>query len=475
MPAQSAPTNSGDGSHLSPDVLEQSIHQPRTQGKGAVAMKLFTPRRVSTTVLITFIALLLTSGLTPLLQVTPTTALAQTAPADNQQTSGVGRIDLQKKHQVVILVGGIVEEVAVEVGDVVKKGQPLVTLNTQELEWAVQQAEMNLENARLSLAKLNETVEATDVAQAEANVLSAKENLAVVQGGPTKEQLSAAENSAAAAWAAYEELQAGPTEAQLTQANASLRRAEIELQEAQRAYDKIAWMPEAGTMPESAALQNATLSYESAKAGYDETVRPAKKSSLQSSLAGAQSAQDGLNELKKKPTPAELAGAKAALASAEATLAKMKKGPNANDLRQAEIGVEQALIGLEQARLNLENAEVVAPIDGTVLAVTVETGLSVGGGTVVVTLADVSKLKLTVNVEQKDIGQIQVGQEATVSVYGITDRAFAGKVDLIVPVSDTSTGLVTFPVTLSLTDESLAGLLPGMTATAIFTPTAEAK
>jgi multidrug efflux pump subunit AcrA (membrane-fusion protein) len=437
--------------------------------------RLFTQRRTSTTLLITLITLLLTSGLTPLLQLTPTTALAQTVPVDTKQPSGVGRIDLQKKHQVVILVGGIVDEVAVELGDVVKKGQTLVKLNTQELEWGVQQAEMNLENARLSLAKLNETVEATDVAQAEANVLSAKENLAVVQGGPTKEQLSAAENSAAAAWAAYEELQAGPTDAQLTQANASLRLAEINLQEAQRAYDKIAWMPEAGTMPESAALQNATINYESTKASYDETVKPAKKSNLQSSLAGAQSAQDALNELKKKPTPAELAGAKAALASAEATLAKLKKGPNANDLRQAEIGIEKALIALEQARLDLGNAVVTAPIDGTVLAVNVETGLSVGGGTVVVTLADVTKLKLTVNVEQKDIGQIQVGQEAAVSVYGITGRTFAGVVDLIVPVSDTSTGLVTFPVTLRLTDESLAGLLPGMTATAVFSQTEEAK
>lgn len=435
--------------------------------------RLFTQRRASTTVLITLITLLLTSSLTPLLPLT--TALAQTVPAGAEPPSGVGRIDLQKKQQVVILVGGIVDEVAVEVGDIVKKGDPLVKLNTKELAWAVQGAEMNLESARLSLAKLNETVEATDVAQAEANVLSAKENLALVQSGPTKEQLSAAENNASSAWAAYEDLKAGPTQEQLTQANASLRKADIDRQEAQRAYDKIAWMPDAGTTAESAALQNATISYESAKAAYDEMVKPAKQSALQAALAGAQSAQDALNELKKKPTPAELAGAKAALASAEATLAKLKKGPNANDLRQAEIGVEQALIALEQARLNLENAAVVAPIDGTILALNVEPGLSVSGGTVIATLADVNKLKLTVNVEQKDIGKVQVGQSAAVSVYGMTDHTFTGKVDLIVPVSDTSTGLVTFPVTLSLTDESLAGLLPGMTATAIFTETAKAQ
>jgi multidrug resistance efflux pump len=90
-------------------------------------------------------------------------------------------------------------------------------------------------------------------------------------------------------------------------------------------------------------------------------------------------------------------------------------------------------------------------------------------------MADTAQLKLTVNVEQKDIRHIQIGQSAAVSVYALPDQVFTGVVDLIIPVSDTSTGLVTYPVTLHFTDKSLAGLLPGMTATAIFTETAAAQ
>ncbi len=438
-------------------------------------MKVFTPRRGFTTALSMLVLLLLiNSGIAPFFAATYQTALAQTVPAADKPTSGVGRVDLEEKHQVVLMASGIVDTVTVEVGDAVSEGDVLVTLDTQELEWAVQQAEMDLESARLSLAKLNETVDETDVAQAEATALLARENLAVVERGPTAEELSAAQNNAAAAWAAYEELQAGPTESQLTQARAGLRLAEISLQEAQRAYDKIAWMPEAGATGESAALQEATISYESAKAGYDETVLPAKKSALQSALASSQSAQDALNALELKPTAAELAAAKAELASAEAALAKMQKGPNANDLRLAEISVETSLIALEQARINLENAQVKAPMAGTVLAVNVEPGLSASAGTVVVTLADMTTLKMTVNVEQKDIRHIKVGQSASVSVYALPEHMFTGVIDLIVPVSDMTTGLVTYPVTLRFTDDSLDGLLPGMTATAIFTATADA-
>ena len=440
-------------------------------------MKVFTPRRGFASVLFSLVILLLiNSGIAPFFATDIRTALAQTVPATTDKpASGVGRVDLEEKHQVVIMVGGIVDTVSVEVGDTVAKGDVLVTLDTQELEWAVQQAEMDLESARLSLAKLNETVEATDVAQAEANTLLAKENLAVVERGPTKEELGAAQNNAAAAWAAYEELQAGPTASQLTQARASLRLAEISLQEAQRAYDKIAWMPEAGASGESASLQEATISYESTKAAYDETSLPAKKSALQSALANSQSAQDALNALEQKPTAAELASAKAALASAEAALAKMRKGPNANDLRLAEITVETSLIALEQTRINLENAAVKAPLSGTVLAVTVEPGLSASASSVVVTLADMNTLKMTVNVDQKDIRHIQVGQSAAVSVYALPDQVFTGVIDQIIPVSDMSTGLVTFPVTLRFANDSMAGLLPGMTATAIFTATEEAE
>ena len=406
------------------------------------------------------------TGFIPLVAADLARPFLQTGPA--KPPSGVGRIELEENRQVVLMSSGIVAEVGVELGDQVKAGDLLVSLDTQQLEWAVQAAEMNLESAQIGLAQLNETVDEVDIALAEANYLLAQENLAVVEAGPTAEQLNAATNNASAALAAYNELKAGPTQARLTQDQASLRQAEIALQEAQRAYDQIAWMPEAGTRPESAALQQATISYESAKAAYEETTEPAKPSALQSALANAQGAQDALNELKKKPTSAELASARANLAEAEANLTKIKKGPNENALRLAEIGVEQALIGLEQARIDLENAQVMAPIAGTVLAVNVEPGEQAGAGTVVVTLADTSQLKLVVNVEQREIPLIGIGEEAAVSVYALPDRAFTGKIDLIVPVSDASTGLVTYPVTLHFTDDDLSGLLPGMTATARF-------
>lgn len=445
--------------------------------KGALTMKslavLFAMRGAAKQVAFALIgALILTQSMavSPLIAAESARPVTQSGPA--QPPSGVGKIELEEQYQVVLKVGGIVDTVNVDVGDQVSAGATLVQLDTQNLEWAVQDAEMDLESARIQLAKLNETVDEIDIAQAEAQLLLAQENFAVVEAGPTEEQMNAAKSSLAAAQASYNELRAGPTEAQLTQAQANLRRAEITLQEAQREYDKIAWRPDAGATSQSANLQQATISYEAAKAAYDETTEPARASELQSALATLQRAQDTVNELEKKPTSAELAAARANLADAEASLAEMQKGPNQNDLRLAEINVEQALTALEKARLNLENAEVTAPIAGTVLSVNVEPGEQASSGTAVVTIADTSNLQLMINVEQREIAFIEVGQEADVSVYALGDRKFSGVVELIVPVSDDSSGLVTYPVTLRITSEEQGGLLPGMTATATFSETA---
>ena len=382
--------------------------------------------------------------------------------------SAVGVIELVKDRQVVLDTSGSVDKIAVEVGDLVKAGDLLVALDTTYLDWAVEQAEIGFETARIDFEELGDLIEESDIAVAEARLLQAQEQLAEVEAGPTEEELASAQSGAAAAWARLEELKDEPTPAQINQALASLKKAEITLQQAQREYDKIAWLPEAAASDAADNLQRATVDLEAAKADFEEASKPATESALQSALSSAQSAQNGLNELKKKPTPAELADARAAVASAENTLDETQKGPKDSELRKAELNVRQAMIGLEQARLALDNATVSAPIDGAVLSVDVDLGQQASTGSVVATLADTRDVELVVNVEQKDISQVQVGQPTEVSVFALPAEVFVGVVDRIAPTASSGTGFVTFPVIIQLADGPLERLLPGMTASANF-------
>lgn len=393
-------------------------------------------------------------------------------PADEQAVPGeelnaVGAIEVKDERQVVLGTGGRVEQVLVEEGDRVGSGDLLIALDTIYLDWAVEQAEIGFETARIDFEELGELIEEADIELARAQLLQAEEDLAEIEDGPTEESLAAAQSAAAAAWAQYEETQDKPTPAQINQALANLRKAEISLEQAQREFDKIAWLPEAAATDAADDLQRATVDLEAAKAAYEEASKPATESELKSALSAAQAAQDQLNRLLEMPTPADLAKAKADVLAAQTALDKLEEGPKESDLRKAELGVRQAMIALEQARMEREFAEVQAPIDGVILTVNVEVGQEAAPGTVVATLADTSDLRLVVNVEQKDIGKVTAGQPVAVSVFALPEEQFLGEVDRIAPSANSGTGFVTFPVVISLTEGPMDQLLPGMTASAM--------
>lgn len=382
--------------------------------------------------------------------------------------SAVGTVSVVRDRQVVLEASGRVDEINVDVGDIVEAGDVLLALDTTYLEWAVEQAEIAFETARINFEEAGDEVKDSDIAVADANLLLAKENLAEVSAGPTDEEITAAESRAAAAWAAYNELQEQPTPAQLTQAQAQLKKAELAVQDAQREFDKIAWLPESAASAAATALQIATVDYEAAQAAFEEASKPATEAELQSALASAQSAQAALNDLRKHPTPAELAAAQADVARAEATLSDLLDEDETGPVRIAELGVRNAMIALEEARLALDNAQVTAPIDGTVLAVNVDLGQQASSGTVVATLANTKDVELTVNVEQRDISRIGIDQPVEIAIYALPNDTFYGVIEQIAPTADSSSSFVTFPVIIRFTDGPLEKVLPGMTASAIF-------
>ena len=93
------------------------------------------------------------------------------------------------------------------------------------------------------------------------------------------------------------------------------------------------------------------------------------------------------------------------------------------------------------------------------------TSSSSSSGSAFIVLADLSSMQLVVSVSEADIGTIKVGQPATISVDALPDEEFAAKVTAISLLSSSSSGVVSYDVTIKLTQGS-SKLRPGMTATA---------
>lgn len=152
-----------------------------------------------------------------------------------------------------VRVAGRLAEIAVRPGQAVQAGQVLARLETEPLHDA-------LETARFELAQA-EAAHARQLAEAELNLEIAASRLAQARARlPTTDAAAAA---LAAAQTKLRQFRSGPDEDELTVAAAELRRAEIAWQQAQWAYDRVAYAADLGASPEAAQLEAATIEYES--------------------------------------------------------------------------------------------------------------------------------------------------------------------------------------------------------------------
>jgi len=309
---------------------------------------------------------------------------------------------------------GTIATVGVELADRVSAGQVLAQLDTTDLELAARQSEISLKSAEAQARQLAERPSESDIAAAKAALVSAQ--------------------------ASYQQLLEGSDADQLSSARAAVEQSRVTLEQAQQAYDKIKDLPNAGMLPQSLQLQQATINYETAQAQYRVTTRGANK--------------------------AQLAAAQAQVAQAQASLDKLLKGPTPEQVEIAQATIDQARLALEQAQRRLEDVRLVAPWNGVVTAVNITAGTLSQPGVPAIQLADTSQFHLDVEVDEIDIAGISEGQPVGIEVDALPDQNLTGHVAKVSPTALTlPTGGKSYLVRIDI-DPTDAKLRAGMSATA---------
>lgn len=204
-----------------------------------------------------------------------------------------------------------------------------------------------------------------------------------------------------------------------------------------------------------------------------------KNDALDSAVSEAQRAVAAAQE--------DLNNAKVALAAAQAaptTDSDGSTGPsdanaNANAVSTAQRNLASAQAALEQATAKAAERTVKAPSSGSIVELNAKVGATVTGGMIMgesdtsggkqcMQIADLSKMKVTVQVGEKDIAKIAVGQSANVTYPAFPDIMSQGTVTAIASVANSdsgsgSGGSVTFNVDI-LIEAPDSRLKPGMTA-----------
>ncbi|MCG2792951.1 MAG: efflux RND transporter periplasmic adaptor subunit [Weeksellaceae bacterium] len=175
-------------------------------------------------------------------------------------------------------------------------------------------------------------------------------------------------------------------------------------------------------------------------------------------------------------------------------LATIKRDAIEVDVAQAQNNLQNAIIDnqryenayksggvtkqqLDNSRLQLKNAQsalraqgvrvndtsVRAGISGTVNKKMVEPGAVVATGTSLFEIVNINTLKLSVLVDESQVGRIQLGQTVKINVNVLPDESFSGRITFIAPKSDAS---LNFPVEIEVPNQG--NLKAGMYATAVF-------
>jgi len=331
-------------------------------------------------------------------------------------------------------ITGRIKRLYADVGDQMKAGEVIAELDVPDLNAQVRQAEATLALNRFRLSEqtsgvaLQDTQTATDIERSEAGVALAQTNL---------RQAEQTVN-----------LQLATAEAALRQAQANATNSSANLARTQQLYEK-------GYVA-AADVDNA-------------------KAQAEVNSAQVTSAQQNVQLVRAK-VEADLASARDQLRQAQAALAASQAGTaqpiiKRVQVKEAQATVRQSEAALAQSRAQFDKAFIRTPIAGTVIQLAQQQGETIAAGLsapTVIIVADLNRLQVDAFVDETDIGHVQLGQPAVVTVDAYPNRPFPGRVEKIASGATMQQNVVTYDVTIAL-DNPGRLLKPDMTASVTIT------
>ncbi len=149
-------------------------------------------------------------------------------------------------------------------------------------------------------------------------------------------------------------------------------------------------------------------------------------------------------------------------------------GDSTTTLQTDSNALQNAQLQLQSAQNNLAAATLTAPSNAIVASINGIVGQNASSGSTTssfIVLLDTSGFTITASVNEADIANVQINQAARFTVTAYTGQTFRATVSSISIVGTTTSGVVSYPVTLTVTMNSIGAshLYPGMTATATIT------
>lgn len=383
---------------------------------------------------------------------------------------------------------GKILELRVDAGDYVEKDEIIAVIETTYVQISLEQAEADLRSAQARLQQaeidiqLQREQSAIQIRQATESLSEARQRLNQLKEEIRLEKIANArgvldaENSLNIAKIRYKLLTSDEVRDENRQrAKNSLEqeKANLELVTAEHKRNKTLYEKElisqAALESSAAQLKSAQARYRSAEENLKLVEKPATEAELELGQADIRKAEFNL-EIAEERVEAEatrdmdielqqqrIIQAEESLKLTQANQKQIER--RERDLETARSSVKRSETQLELRQIEYNDTIIKAPISGTILEKLVEEGQVITSrlssiaseeGQTLVTMADLDTVYVVTEVDETDIGKVEIGQPVTITVEAYPDTPFQGEVLKIAPQGQAIQNVTTFEVTSEL-------------------------
>ena len=395
---------------------------------------------------------------------------------------------------------GKILELRVDAGDYVEKDEIIAVIETTYVQISLEQAEADLRSAQARLQQaeidfeLQKEQSAIQIRQAEESLIEAQQRLVQLKEEIRLEKIANArgvmdaENSLNIAKIRYKLLTSDEVREEnrrraknsLDQEAANLELVTAEHKRNQTLYAK-ELISQASLESSQAQLKSAQARYQSAEENLKLVEKPATEAELELGAADIKKAEFNL-EVARERVEAEatrdmdielqqqrIVQAEESLKLTRANQKQIER--KQRDLETARSSVTRSETQLELRQIEYDDTIIKAPIAGTILEKKVEQGqvitsrlssLASEEGQTLVTMADLDTVYVVTEVDETDIGKVEIGQPVTITVEAYPDTPFRGEVLKIAPQGLSLQNVTTFEVTSELKNVEATGTPQGM-------------
>jgi len=430
--------------------------------------------------------------------------------------SGSGQIEVSNQIDLKTKASGDITFLSIKDGQTVKKGTILATIDTKDARQSIRDAEISLENAKISYEKLIAPADDLTILQAENSLEKAKEDKSTTENSLEKSY----EDAFSSISDAFLTLPSVVTKLNDVLHGYGIATAELTVidskQNTSTYIDTI--NPEDRNTIES-LVAKAESSYGAARESYDQnltdytalnrysenekiqtlldkTIETVKKvseavkdlintldywvdyrtdkemtvfatvntyrsdlssysSKVNGYISSLTSSQSSITSLKQ-----QIVNYERTIKEKTESLADLKAGADELDIRSQKLSLEQKQVALQNAKDKLADYYVYAPFDGTITGVVPTLGEDVSSGATIATLMTNQKIAV-ITLNEVDVTKVKVNQKAILTFDALSDLSITGSVTNIDASGTVNQGVVSYDIQITL-DVDNENIRPGM-------------